>query len=41
MDAYVVWAFGGPEYGGWYGKWIGHVVGGSGLGLLWWGDWGL
>ncbi len=34
INAYVFWAFGGPGFEGWKGKWAGHALDGVGLGLV-------
>ncbi|KAJ5880288.1 uncharacterized protein N7473_011341 [Penicillium subrubescens] len=40
VDAYTVFMYGGREFGGWSGKWIGHSLGGLILGVIAWYGWG-
>lgn len=36
VDAFIVRVYGGSEFGGWRGKWLGHFLGGIGLGVIAW-----
>ncbi|RWQ91176.1 hypothetical protein C8Q69DRAFT_511195 [Paecilomyces variotii] len=41
LDAYIVWAYGGLDYGGWHGRWILHALSGLIHAIVAYNEWGL